>query len=318
MMRFWVHVIWCFGYITVHAQTVSPFDFLRTAESARAAALGGAFVAIEHDPSTQLYNPATLPTVAEHSVSLTFIKHVLDINSGIATYAGTIGSGWWGASAVFTSFGSFTRTDAFGNTQGTFGASHVAFTMSYANQLDTAVFYGIGIGYAQTSIERASGSALTLSGGILYELPRVRTTVGASVRFWGLQLSRLNGQDASLPTDVRIGVSHRLRGLPLLINVALTRLVEQRQTFAERLSNFAIGGEFYFGTNVQVRIGYDNAVRSSQSSVTASFFTGFGLGVGIVLPSISIDYALTTLSTPALVHRISCALSLKQLFDQPQ
>jgi hypothetical protein len=297
------------------AQTLSPFDFLRSAEnSARAAGLGGAFVAYAGDASAQLYNPATIPTTVDNSLSVTFTKHVLDINSGVAAYTRRLGSGWMGASAAVTSFGTFTRTDGLGNTIGTFGAASIALALSYANQFDTNAYYGITIGYVQTTIDRAAASALVTSVGILYQLPKIRTTLGASVRYIGFQLARMNGQDASLPTDVRLGVSHRLRGLPLLVSFNLARLAEERMSFAERLRNFTLGGELSLGTALQLRVGYDNGVRSSQSSATASFLTGMGIGAGVILPGLTLDYTLTTLSAPAAVHRVSCGIALDRVF----
>ncbi len=296
------------------AQTLTPFDFLRSAEtSARAAGLGGAFVAYAGDASAQLFNPATIPTTVDNSLSVTFTKHVLDINAGVAAYTRRLGSGWMGASAAVTSFGTFTRTDGLGNTIGTFGAAGVSLALSYANHFDTNAYYGITIGYVQTTIDRAAASALVASVGMLYQLPKIRTALGASVRYVGFQLACMNGQDASLPTDVRLGVSHRLRGLPLLVNFNLARLAEERMSFVERLRNFTLGGELTIGTALQIRIGYDNGIRSSQSSATASFLTGMGIGAGLLFPGFTLDYTLTTLSAPAAVHRISCGVALDRL-----
>lgn len=309
---------WCLvliGTAAVQAQTLSPYDFLRSMESARAAGLAGAFVAIAGDASAQVYNPATIPTVAEQTLSLTFIKHVLDINSGLAAYTGRLGAGWWGASAAFTSFGSFTRSDAVGNAIGTFGAASVALQASYANQLDTNAYYGVTLGYTQTTIDRLAASALVASIGILYQLPQIRTAIGGSVRFLGVQLASMNGESAALPTDVRVGISHRLRGLPLLVNFSLTRLVEQRQNIGQRFRNFVLGGELYLGKLVQLRLGYDNGIRSSQSTQTVAFLTGFSLGAGVVLTNLTLDYTMTTLSGPAVVHRLSCSLALDKFLD---
>ncbi|MCS6999598.1 MAG: PorV/PorQ family protein [Candidatus Kapabacteria bacterium] len=297
-------------------QTLSPFDFLRTAESARAAGLAGAFVAIAGDASAQLYNPATIPTVPPDALSLTFIKHVLDINSGVAAYCGQMGAGWWGATAAYTSYGQFTRTDALGNAIGTFGAAHFALQVSYANQLDTNVFYGVSLGYVHTAIDRGAASALIATVGLFYQFPLIRTSIGGSIRYFGVQLARMNGESAALPTDIRLGVSHRLRGLPLMVNFSLTRLVEDRMSLTERLRNFAIAGELYLGKSVQLRLGYDNGVRSGQSSVSASPLSGFGVGAGLVFPSLTLDYTLTTLSAPALVHRLSCGLALDTVLKE--
>jgi len=125
----------CLGAIVatnIVAQTLSPFDALRSTESARSAGLAGAFVAFPGDVTAQIYNPATLPTVEPHTLSLTFTKHVLDINSGVATYATRLRSGYAGAYASVTSYGTFTRTDGLGNALGSFSAGSVALAVSYA------------------------------------------------------------------------------------------------------------------------------------------------------------------------------------------
>ena len=70
----------------VVAQQATVFPFLRGTLSARAAGLAGSTVAMTNDISMIVVNPASLATLEEPAVTCTFIKHVLDINSGYAAY----------------------------------------------------------------------------------------------------------------------------------------------------------------------------------------------------------------------------------------
>ncbi|MEY3164189.1 MAG: hypothetical protein RI887_1013, partial [Actinomycetota bacterium] len=45
--------------------------------------------------------------------------------------------------AVYTTYGSFERTDEFGNTTGSFSANNVGLMGTYSNELDSILSYGI-------------------------------------------------------------------------------------------------------------------------------------------------------------------------------
>lgn len=65
----------------------TPFNFLRYVSGARAAGLSGAFMTVTDDPTAVYLNPATISTIENRQASVTFLKHVLDINSGNINYA---------------------------------------------------------------------------------------------------------------------------------------------------------------------------------------------------------------------------------------
>jgi hypothetical protein len=61
---------------------------------------------------------------------------------------------------------------------------------------------------------------------------------------------------------------------------------------------------------VQVRVGYDNAVRNAVNSDGQSSTAGFSGGVGIVTNKVNIDYGATVLFRSGTLHRIGVNLSL--------
>lgn len=287
------------------------FQFLQLNASARAAALSGAFNAVADDPNAVFFNPASLATLEKRKIGFTFLKHVLDINSGLATYADNSQAfGHWSGSVLFTSYGSFDRANNQGVVSGSFSGSDIAFMGTYSNFLDSTLTYGTTIKAIYSSVADANSMALAVDAGILYRNVRSKLNIGFSILNIGAQLATYQGVRESLPLDARLGLSYRLRGLPLLVNVNLHHLTDETDNFFDRLSNFALGGELYVGKAVQLRVGYDNSVRNAVNSDGQTSMAGFSGGVGIVTNKVNIDYGATVLFRSGTLHRIGVNLSL--------
>ena len=292
------------------AQETTAFAFLRNDVGARAAALAGSVVAVTNDPVLLFYNPASLGTLASAGGSAGFFKHLLDINSGYAVYGQEIaGVGHVGAGVIYTNYGSFDRTDELGNTNGTFGASDIAFSAGYSNSFDENVFYGGAVKFIYSSIDTYRATALAADLGILYRLPASRLTLGASLRNIGRETSTYAGVNEPLPLDFAVGASVVPRGLPLLLNVDFHRLNENPGGFIDRFRAFTVGGEFTLSRVFQARFGYNNQSRKDLQTGTASGLAGFSAGVGITIAGTVVDYALSSLGPIGNLHRISVGMT---------
>lgn len=293
------------------AQQTTIFPFLRGTISARSAGLGGATVAMTDDLSSIVLNPAAMMTVSGPRVAGTFIKHVLDINSGYAQYGNEIeGVGAFAVTAAYTSYGSFERTDIQGTQQGTFGANEVMLAGTFAKELDTLISYGFTLKVLHGTLDDQSTTAIALDAGMHFQIPESRTNVGFALLNAGAQLSTYDGTSDRLPIDLRLGVNHRLKGLPLLVNASINHLTDEVDTFFARFLNFSIGGELYIGKYVQARIGYDNGTRNLSGVNVATQLSGLSGGVGVHLTNLDIDYALSSMGSSALLHRVSVGLDL--------
>ena len=153
-------------------------------------------------------------------------------------------------------------------------------------------------------------TAVALDAGILFRFPAKRTNVGLSVLNLGTQLSTYDGTSDRLPVDVRIGLNHRLRGLPLMINASFNHLADDVENIGDRFSNFSIGGEFFVGKYVQVRVAYDNALRNTSAVSVSTQLSGFSAGIGVKASSIHFDYALNVLGASAVLHRVTVSTAL--------
>lgn len=291
----------------------SPFDFVQLTISARSAALGGAFTSIANDQTAVFFNPGALATVEKSSVSATFMKHVLDISSGQAVYTLPFdkqSSERFAISAMYSTYGSFDRTDEFGTVLGTFSSNNIGVMGSYSNELDSTLSYGCNAKFIHATLDDLSSSAIALDAGILYRLPATRTNVGFSILNIGTQLSTFTGITDELPVDVRLGINHRLRGLPLLLNFSFHHLADDADAFFDRVGNFSIGGEFILSKVIDMRLGFDNYVRDATSIQGQRRFSGFSAGVGVRTEYVNIDYGVSALGTAGTIHRLTLHTSL--------
>lgn len=281
------------------------FEFLRSAPSARAAAMGGAFVTVTDDASALYYNPATLNTVDSMQVAFSFQKQLLDINSGFATFAGSIsGIGKVGAGIDFTSNGTFDRTDKLGRPLGEFSANDIAFTVGWGSELGEGFSAGIAGKVVSSTIDEYSSVALALDGGLLYVDTTRRLQIGLSVLNLGSQVSTYGLDHEALPTDMKIGISHQPKGLPLLLAITFNRLLDQPGSgFFSRFSSFSIGGEFKISNPLRLRVGFDNRIREDAAFSQRTGFSGFSAGFGVVVKGYRFDYALN--QTIGSLHHIS-------------
>ncbi len=293
------------SFASLYSQTYNPYSFLRTNTSARAGALAGATVSIPGDGGLTFANPALIPTVADNSFSTTYLKHISDINSGNIVYIKKVEDiGKFSANAAFISYGSFIARDKNNNQSANFNPMDLALSVGYGNMLDSNLYYGASVKFIYSSIYQTSTSAAAFDFGLFYAIPDINTNIGISVLNAGFQLSKINGYSESLPLDVRIGFNHKLVGLPLLANFSFHHLADKTDSFIDRFMNFSLGGEFYLGESVMLRIGYDNYIRKYTAPESSKGISGLSFGAGIKFKPLTLDYGFSRVGLGANLHRI--------------
>jgi hypothetical protein len=306
---------------SLFAQTASLYGFLRTDPGARIAALGGAGTALASDAAGWWQNPGLVGSIRPQTGEATFQKQVLDINAGRLGYVGSLegigDNGMFAVGVNYVNYGEFVRATAQGEREGTFSGQDIALTGVYSNKLDSSVWYGVGLTMMGNYLENYSSSAFGISAGLWYAFKDGRTNLGASILHVGSQLSSLDGASENPPSDVRLGISHRLKGLPLLFNATFHRLGDDYDSFFDRFSAFAVGGEFTMGKALRLRVGYDNARRSDLAPASRQQLSGFSGGLGLELTNLSIHYGAVSFGSAGLVHRISISANLGSSDDKP-
>ncbi len=303
------------GALPAAAQSgpATAFSFLRLAPSARAASLAGAFSAVyDEDVNALFYNPALLNPDMHRTLSVTYLNHLGGIHAGFVSHARHWeGIGTLGAGLRYVTWGSTEGYDAAGNATESFGANDVALTASWARAHDERLRYGANLHAAFSSVETASASAFAADVGVLYHFPEQQLALSASVHNIGIVADALGSSRDTLPLDLRVGISKRLRHLPLLLSLSgynLNRIGEEsegRSAASGALRHIAVGWEFFFSDAFRLRLGYNHRQHQDLKMKNRLDLAGVGAGFGIRVASFRFDYAFNSWSTLGGLHQIT-------------
>ena len=292
---------------TVSAQPgeLTGFSFLRMEPSARAAALGGSFNAVfGNDVNTLFYNPALINAQMHRALSVSFLNHLSDLRAGFVAYSAhsdRIGS--FGFGLRYLSWGDLDKADEQGNNLGSFSANDVAFTVGLSRLYTEQLYVGVNLHSIISSVDSFTGSALAADLGVVYHSLNGQFAFSTSVNNLGVTLSSLGNTDDELPIDFRVGVSGKLRHLPLMLSVTgynlhdYTSAVDNPTTMDRIMQHVAVGGEFQFSEAFNLRFGYNHRRHQTLKQKSRLDFAGFGFGVGIKISRIYFDYAFNSWSS---------------------
>lgn len=299
--------------VSAQSEGLTGFSFLRMEPSARAAALGGAFNAVyDDDVNALFYNPALLNRQMHRSFSASFLNHVGDVRAGFLAYGlhservGSIGFG-----VRFLNWGSLQEADAAGNELGSFSANDVAFTVGIGRLYMEQLYVGANLHSVISRVGSFSASALATDVGVLFHAPDESFSFSASINNLGFTLNSLGALNDELPLDFRLGVTKRLRHLPLLISLTGYNLhdydsvIDEANTFDQIMQHVAIGGEFQFSDAFNLRFGYNHRRHETLKLKSRLDFAGFGFGAGIRLSRFKFDYGFNSWSSLGGLHQFT-------------
>ncbi len=297
---------------------LTGFPFLRIEPSARAAALGGSFSAVYgEDVNALFYNPALLNETMHGAVALSYLNHLSDVSAGFLAYGRHIeGLGALGIGVRYLGWGSLQGADEAGQETRTFGASDVALTVGLGRAYGDRIRYGVNAHIVYSSIESYSASALAADVGVLYYLEGPQLGLSASVNTFGAVLDSYGETKDELPLDVRIGLSKRLRHLPLLLTMTAYNLNDPgsaagaSEGASRALQFLTFGAEFQFSEAFQVRLGYNHRRHEALKVRNRLDVAGLSAGFGLKISRVRFDYAFNTWSSSGGLHQITVGTKL--------
>ena len=311
-----------FLFFTASAQIGGQYvySFLKQTPSARLTGLNGSQIVLKDDDiSIGFVNPAMLNPL---------IHNVLSFNQDFLL--GGIRTGYFGygynvdkykttfqAGIQYAAYGTFQRTDEFGNNNGEFKANEYALAIGAGHQINERFSVGLNVKYITSQLEayRSTGLVADLAGAYWYDEKKVGVTV--VFKNMGAQLANYNGRRENVPLDVQIGFTKKLNRAPLRFSAVLHDLnrwnirydspLENDVTllgeapappsaFSLQVDNFFrhlnVGGELIFGKNENVclRIGYSHQVRKELNINSIRSLAGFSFGIGFKVSYFRIDY----------------------------
>ncbi len=284
----------------------SAYQFLKIGRGARAVGMGGAFTGLADDENGLYWNPAGLAQVKGKIAIFSYNNYPTDIQSGFLGYLSPYGEGdVLGISLLYMDYGEMDRMDEEGVKRGTFVASDMALSVSYARPFRDRLFLGINgkIVYEKIGDYGSSdGYAIDLGG--LYRFASGKTRFGLMVQNLGFQRSGLTSEHKDpLPTTLRLGFSHRLKGLPLLVDLDLAKPLDNDPYFS-------LGAELYSLKPLILRFGYNHQKRRDDKS-SGDNLAGCSWGMGMGWKRLKFDYAYVfSFACLGGNHRFSISKSL--------
>ncbi|MFC1540777.1 PorV/PorQ family protein, partial [Candidatus Margulisiibacteriota bacterium] len=270
----------------------TTMDFLNLTTSVRAAAMGDTFVAIADDPSAIYWNPAGLTRARSQQLSSMHADWFEDINYTTFSIIKPLEQG--AASGItinYIDLGKIEETTPAhpGGTGRFFSSWSGSLGLALAKKVSPELslgghgkFLSENIGYSQIS-----GYALDL--GLLLDLsPDV--SVGVSARNMGA----VSGVTDPLPYSFRSGLAFRVN--------PRFRLGCDFLFPNDDRSSVHVGGEYALNEMFCARLGFNTRRQGEVSG-------NYGLGMGIKLSSLQLDYAFVPYGELGATHLTSLNLS---------
>lgn len=302
------------------------FSFLRIEPSARAMAMGSAYAGMNGDVNTFFYNPATLDLSSAGVVSVSVLNYLADARATSAAYAHhvpKVGTIALGVRAI--GYGNFVETGC-GDTAGSvpsesldctpngFSAGDVALTAGLSRDYTARIRYGINVHGIISRISEYRASAVAADFGLVYHHDEGGLIVSASALNVGKTFDSFGETKDVLPTDIRVGISQKLRYMPFTISVMAYNLLDiEEDDFSARqvLNHFSFGGEFRLGTAMSIRLGY-NPLRNEMLRVRNRLdMAGLGIGFGLKISQFRLDYGYNNWSSAGKLHQLTAQYRLK-------
>jgi hypothetical protein len=270
--------------------------------SARALALGGAYVTAGADDAALFYNPSQLATLDGRAASMSVQPYIEGSTLGAASAAFQLGPGTVGVGVQFLSYGSadeYVCDESTGCERGdptgrTVSANDVAASVGYGMTW-RMVRLGAAAKYVRQSLADASGGTAALDLGAAFDVWR-GATVGLSVQNIGPDL-KTAGSSAPLPRFLRIGASLPWRGIGPFDMLGTLEVAQHREGDFLPLGGAEVTWTSANGLAFSARLG---ALAQSDAAATSRM----SFGGGVRARHFGLDYAYQSFDALALTtHR---------------
>ncbi len=281
------------------------FAFLEVPSGARAAGLGGAFVALGQGAEAACWNPAGLAGLKRAEITATHVEYVQSLRLEHFALAGRAFQGGLAASVRALYSEPIDERDDLGNLTGSFGAHDLEFVLGYGRALSPGWSIGATAQALHERIANASTSTWGLGLGTQWRAPGIPgLRLGAAAQNFGpaahYQLDGGPGAPVGLPAAVQGGAALER---PVAHFGTLRAALEGRFTRGRRGIGMA-GVELATAGGAHGAAALRAGLRVNDDAST------FSVGAGYTVSALRIDYAFVPLRLDlGETHRVSFTAS---------
>jgi len=321
----------------------SVYNFLELTNSARVAALGGKNVSIDDgDLNLVFHNPALLRASMDQQMNLNYVNYFAGVNFGYTSYAfKKEGVGTFAGGIHYVDYGSYDRTDEYGNMHGTFRSSEYAINLLYGRTFfDSVLSVGVNVKPIFSIYEQYTSLGLTADLGVVYTIRATNTTAGFVLKNMGLQITSFSGTRERVPFEIQAGITQGLAHAPFRFSIQLQHLerwdltYEKKQDeqlifgpepatdvrfdeFADKLMRHAIFGvEVLLGEHFHVDLGYNYKRRQEMKMNSWPGMVGFSFGFGFRIKKFHMAYGRSSYHLAGGSNHFSLTTNLSQFYTK--
>lgn len=278
--------------VFLHAPAVAQESaaFLTLGAGARAAAMGGAQVAVADDLDAAAWNPAGLGLIDRTVAQAAHRESVARTRYDVAGFARPVGRGVLAVSGSFLSHGGIAGRDAAGAETGDFGAADLSAALSGAAKLPTlGIRLGAGAKYVHSRIAEARAQTVAFDLGAQGALPWAAgpgtAMAGLAVRNLGPGLRFLD-ERSPLPLTLAAGLGWRMASRLTL------GLDYSRRPYAALKDDVAAGADLTVLGRLSLRMGFASAAARTRGEGVSAALGGVTAGFGVRAGDWRVDYSM--------------------------
>ncbi|MCB0764322.1 MAG: type IX secretion system protein PorQ [Flavobacteriales bacterium] len=318
----------------------TSFRILDIPNSARSAALGGNYIAVQdNDLNLGIFNPALLNKEMGRQAALSYLPYFEGINIGYAAYGQHCDSlnTTFAGSVQYVDYGTFTRTDQIGTELGEFKAGELVMQVGAAHPIDSLFSVGANVKFINSSLDTYNSTAWAVDvGGVFYKR-KLGLTVAALLKNMGYQTSTFTEEREKLPFQVQLGVTYKFKHAPFRLGLMMEQLqrwdltyedpnatvqidpttgetIEDKVTTAERtLLHVVPSAEILLSRNFMLRVAYNYRRRQELVLQDKPALTGVSFGVGLRVSKLHVSYGFSQLHLAGVSNTFTLALRFADL-----
>jgi len=312
----------------------AAFRVLDIPSSARAAALGGNYIAVmDNDVNLGFFNPALLNPEMGRQVSLSYLPYFEGIGIGYAGYAHHFDSinTTFSGSLHYIDYGTFKRTDEAGNELGDFQAGEYVFQIGGGRAIDSLFSVGANVKLLTSNLDTYTSTAWAFDVGGVFVKRKLGLTVAALLRNMGYQVSTYTGQREKLPFQVQLGVTYKFKHAPFRLGLMMEQLqqwdlsyedpnavqqidpstgeliVDEVTTVEKALLHLVPSAEILLSRNFMIRVAYNYRRRQEMVLPDKPSATGVSFGIGLRVSKLHISYGYSQLNLAGISNTFTLA-----------
>jgi hypothetical protein len=258
--------------------------------SARASALGTAFVGVSDDASALFSNPAGLGLLSGGEIEASTNLALVDTLEETITWGmPTGGWGGFGIAGTYLNYGTFQGRDEAGSLAPDYSAQRLGLRLGWGLGLFPETFLGLAVQGQQQTLADKGYMFFTAQFGGLVE-PAKGFRIGSAFSYTGFGSS-----DVSAYNLLNIGMSYRIPVDPSFEILTATGGTVVSGAF----ESAQVGVEFAYLSRYFLRTGY----RASINGNGLENFAGFTLGAGALVGNFNWNYAFLPYGNLGTSHR---------------